>query len=124
HQEGVLAELDALRGERAADAAGEGAYVDGAAVDCDLDGRVGGAGGGRAGERERGGDTERGQRATARRPVLLLGRLGLGGRVDDLGRVGGGLLDGGWVDDGGLVLARSEEHTSELQSREKLVCRL
>src|SRR5690606_22210894 len=112
HHEVVLADLDALGGEHAADAAGEGADVDGAAVEVDLDVLVGGAGGDRAAERERGGGRDggcgpgRGGRASGRRPVLLLGRLGLGGRVDDLGRVGGGLLDGGWVDDGGLVLAR------------------
>src|SRR3712207_7406064 len=29
-----------------------------------------------------------------------------------------------WLDGGSLVVARSEEHTSELQSRQYLVCRL
>src|SRR5690606_41068355 len=32
--------------------------------------------------------------------------------------------DGSWLLDGRLSIDRSEEHTSELQSRENLVCRL
>src|SRR3712207_7994255 len=36
----------------------------------------------------------------------------------------GGLLAGWLADVGGTRLARSEEHTSELQSRQYLVCRL
>src|SRR5690606_41351014 len=46
---------------------------------------------------------------------LSVARLGAGGAVDD-GRPGAGA--------GGQFAARSEEHTSELQSRENLVCRL
>src|SRR2546427_8518354 len=34
------------------------------------------------------------------------------------------LMSGLWRTDAGLVLARSEEHTSELQSQSNLVCRL
>src|SRR5690606_41499011 len=53
-----------------------------------------------------------------------LHRLGL---ADPVGAVGGLLLDGGVppaVDVDDVVGPRSEEHTSELQSRENLVCRL
>src|SRR5690606_41954708 len=45
-------------------------------------------------------------------------RLDLLGRLADLGAESFQLLSGG------CLLGRSEEHTSELQSRENLVCRL
>src|SRR5690606_41668886 len=65
------------------------------------------------------------------------GRRGVGGAGDPGGVKGGGIpsrrqLDRGSVAQGGVdavdefagAEARSEEHTSELQSRENLVCRL
>src|SRR3712207_7552200 len=48
---------------------------------------------------------------------LLHRGVRVGRRLHDGGRVGGGL-------GGGVGLRRSEEHTSELQSRQYLVCRL
>src|SRR3712207_7595521 len=59
--------------------------------------------------------------------VLLLGDGHDGARVveDHAAGAGGALVDGGDV--GGhcfLLCVRSEEHTSELQSRQYLVCRL
>src|SRR5690606_40995910 len=55
---------------------------------------------------------------------LLDSLLGEDGLVTNLinGVLGNDLLGGDLV--GADLLARSEEHTSELQSREKLVCRL
>src|SRR5690349_8628905 len=40
------------------------------------------------------------------------------------GSIGGAGADGGTVTPAAVVVARSEEHTSELQSRRDLVCRL
>src|SRR5690606_42046492 len=35
-----------------------------------------------------------------------------------------GVVQPGWIESDGFLAGRSEEHTSELQSRENLVCRL
>src|SRR5690606_41276253 len=53
-------------------------------------------------------------------------RGGLGRRIRRVGRVGRGLGEVAGLAEGAvdLVGGRSEEHTSELQSRENLVCRL
>src|SRR3712207_8126203 len=45
-------------------------------------------------------------------------------RVRYQATVGGNLCDADYASDPPAVLARSEEHTSELQSRQYLVCRL
>src|SRR3712207_8098192 len=63
-----------------------------------------------------------GSRASARRPARHLGRVRCGeGAEEQLVQVGPRALAGPY----GVRLAdRSEEHTSELQSRQYLVCRL
>src|SRR5690606_15287601 len=53
------------------------------------------------------------------REALVKSLLGEPGLLGDLEQLGCGI-----VTDDPLVLLRSEEHTSELQSRENLVCRL
>src|SRR5690606_40879978 len=53
----------------------------------------------------------------------LLGRQERSLGWETEGGTGSGGLSAGWTD-GDLIHQRSEEHTSELQSREKLVCRL
>src|SRR3712207_7031487 len=49
---------------------------------------------------------------------------GLGARPAVAGEGGGDLVEDGAVEGQGHVADRSEEHTSELQSRQYLVCRL
>src|SRR3712207_8808069 len=63
------------------------------------------------------------EQVLAQRHLALVGARPVGDDLADLDPLA--LVDdGGLVDRGALVRARSEEHTSELQSRQYLVCRL
>src|SRR2546422_8576273 len=60
------------------------------------------------------------------RDELVVGQIGRQGRKEPAGDLLASLVDvaGAGVDLGGRRIIRSEEHTSELQSRLHLVCRL
>src|SRR5438105_6473179 len=55
---------------------------------------------------------------------LILERPGVGGQPVEFSIAGGPVVLDGKTGEGTLVMTRSEEHTSELQSRVDLVCRL
>src|SRR3712207_8631556 len=64
-----------------------------------------------------------GAAGTAVRGVGILGEQGCGGRCEQREAEGGSHGEPRW-ERWGVGPARSEEHTSELQSRQYLVCRL